>query len=258
MAGILNFLICTSLFVVPFLRAETAGGSGPSKGVDVEQRFSELLKEAVDSPSGAPFPAWAIEAVPAYRKMVALGPRCLPYLTAQLGTGKHPDPDLVYVAIVIMRVKEPVVKWTGDMEQLAQWVRQFGGNGYRVAKGAFPELRNRWETTKAKKGSSELWQEVAVWNDEIGALEVRRKLTPLGEIYRSIEAYGLFVLPLLMEEVKNGNWDFVPIIQAMIGSGEAVGLPGRAPARLYADACLQWWKESQAEWTVLLPPPPED
>jgi len=220
----------------------------PAEGmIQVKEQFEELLRRARDFASDSSDPYELLRQNPAFKDIVSLGLACLPYLLSAIGDERGACKyELTLVACEILKCPPQPGIWSGRAlnKKLDSKLR----NGYPEAEEEFPALRKEWFELKQETDSMELWHDVTESDPEYKLLRTHRELTHLGEVYVKIQNLGIFVLPLLMQEIKRGKYDFLPIVQHLTDGAVPPAncdWPGRA-----AEACLKWWGKHSAEWTV--------
>ena len=228
------------------------------RSVKVKERFEILLERvSQENVSAASWPRQVVSETPAFQEMISLGPSCLPYLMeSRRQTGL--EFNLLVVAAEILKLPpesvsgETVAVFRKSLESKMR-------NGYKEAEEKLPILMGKWSEAKRETDVPALWHDVTVLDPEFRILRTERQLTPLGEVYTEIQNLGIFVLPLLMREVKKGEYDFLPIIGFLTNGSAPLDGWGRADEA--ANACLQWWEEHRSEWIVDVPAgksPPDD
>ena len=239
-------VICTILIV-----SRGAGNEDraePSKKVDIKTEFERLYLESRKTPSFSSIRETVISENPAYMKMIALGPRCLPFLMAKLDQGVPSAYNLIVVAEKILKVrppKDPKMALKGGEER---WLKKKLEKGYQEADARFRKLQAQWAAEKARSKDHVLWRDVTVLDNESKVLKVRREYTPLGKVYRDIQSLGLFVLPSLMEGLAAGRCtDFLPIVRFLTNGRAPIHAASPIPD---AKRCVEWWKKHKDEWTV--------
>ena len=225
---------------------------------NVKQRFESLLERASkECVSLSSSPREVVSETPAFQEMISLGPSCLPYLMeSRPQTGL--EFDLLLVAAEIFKLPpesvsgETVAVFRKSLESKMR-------NGYKEAEEKLPILMGKWSEAKRETDVPALWHDITSLDPEFKVLRTQRQLTPLGEVYTEIQNLGIFVLPLLMEEVKKGEYDFLPIVGFLTNGAAPLDGYGRVDGAV--NACLKWWEEHRSEWIVDVPAdksPPDD
>jgi len=216
------------------------------RSIKVKERFQSLLDRASkENVSLSSWPRDVVSETASLRKMISLGPSCLPYLMERRGkTGL--EFELLWVAVEILKLPPESVSGS-TVATFRKSLESKVRNGYKEAGDKFPILKGKWSETKREAETLALWHDITALDPEFRILRTERQLTPLGEVYTEIQNLGVFVLPLLMEEVKKGEYDFLPIIGSLTNG--AAPLDGCRPVDDAANA-LKWWGKHSAEWTV--------
>ncbi len=215
--------------------------------LSVKEKFEDLCKSArEESPSFSSDTLHVISASPAYQAIVAMGPRCLPYVMEKIRKEDVHKWTFVYVGAVILKIEPgPVVM--GSSSRLQKYVEKKLVSGYQEAEEEFSRLNAEWMKEKGQKEAPELWTEVTVLDGEFKVLKTHKEFTPAGKVYSQIRSLGIFVLPSLMLELEKGNYDFLPIISTL-SNGSAP--TGRGYAKQGAKACITWWAKNKGDWTI--------
>lgn len=222
--------------------------AAPSKTVDRKTEFERLYLESGKTHSLSSIRETVISENPAYMKMIALGPRCLPFLMAKVDQGVPSAYDLIGVAEKILKVRPPKDPKMAIKGGEQRWLKRKLEKGYQEAEARFRKLQAAWAAAKARSKDHVLWRDVTVLDQEFKVLKVRREYTPLGKVYRDIQSLGLFVLPSLMEGLAAGrHTDFLPIVR-FLTNGRAP-IHGASPP-VETKRCDEWWKKHKDEWTV--------
>ena len=215
----------------------------------LRQRFQGLLEKSRQSLSWLSNARGIVDESPALQEMIALGPGCLPHVMREVRK-KSPDQlQLMWVAADVMKVS-PGRADTRSEESFHAWLTAKMTNGPQWASSEFTTLRRKWFDMKRQAGTTELWHDVTLLDPEFRSLRTRRQFTPLGKIYADIQGLGVFVLPLLVQELEKGEYDFLPVIKHLT-SGAARVYGGRAASS--AKVCIAWWAKHRREWTVVRP-----
>lgn len=245
-------------FVVIVLMAPS-GRSAPARAqpphvrtATLKERFQAARRKAkAFGPSYSSDPRAVLSENPGFQEMIALGPACIPHVMEAI-RGKEDDSyNLMWVAAEILKAPPPP-QATGTSAAFLEWLEGKTKKGHEEAKTEFAALRKAWAETKARADTPTLWRDVTTLDPEFRVLRTKRTLTPLGEVYTKIQGLGVFVLPLLVEELRNGEYDFLPIIVHLTDG--AARLHGGWPKDM-AKSCLAWWAEHRSAWIVASPRP---
>jgi len=233
---------CVFLLVLAsFTMAEE--GTVANDRASLEKECDALIQTAKGTLSLSSDSRRVISETPALQKLARMNPEAVPYMLENVGE----CPVLAWVAQDILKVFPQATDDLLDSSTMTKWLSAKTRTGYEDARAAFPRLRNEWARTKERSQTMALWQDVTVLDTEWMCLRTKRELTALGEVYVEIQNLGVFVLPLLMEGLKHGEYDFLPMIghltnrQAPAGAGK----PEES-----AELCLKWWAKNSARWKV--------
>lgn len=220
----------------------------PESTIELKEKFDDLLKKARQFRSWESNPRVVLAKNPALQEMIALGPPCLPYLMEVIHQKDVDAYMLLWVAAEMLKIApEPVA--ASKSATFREWLDGKMRTGYEEAEKEFVTLREQWFETKRRTDKATLWHDVTMLDPEFKVLRTQRQLTPLGKVYTQIQDLGIFVLPRLMEELRKGEYDFLPIIRHLT-KGAAHAEAGRAVDM--AKTSLAWWAEHRSEWIVEL------
>jgi len=156
----------------------------------------------------------------------------------------------------LWRVAEfPDIQSTGGPpDAVAIWLRWWG-EGPEFAAQSFRDLRARWPET-ATPGRRLLWATETYLDTIHGQLHTQqRQLTPAGEVYDAIQCLGIAVLPHIVETLREGEADFLPIALELTDGAGGLGDPTRPPE---VAAFLEWWEANKQDWLIPWPEEPEE
>ena len=243
----LQFL--TIIVVTLISRHEPADGASAAKEMgDLRQRFERLAEEALKVTTGASDPREVLAKNAPIQEMISLGPPCLPYIMERIDERARKGdfyPLLMWAAAEILRVDPGRAAQLGSA--FREWLDSKVHRGYEKAEKRFAELRREWQQRRPGTGKAILWNDVCRLHPDFKVLSTERHLTKLGEVYTKIQGLGIFVLPVLIEELKKGNYDFLPII-GHLTNGRADF--GGGLAENMAKTCIAWWEQHSSEWIV--------
>ncbi len=217
--------------------------------------FDALVDRMVWEGGDGSTPGAVVESSPSARAIIAMGPRCFLLVWDKV---LHDDPTFwthIVCRILKVRREETRAYWEGrvvpppQMMSDIEWVREQIRGGHTRAATRFRGLSEQWSVEKGQ-GSPELWTDVAVLDEEKGTLRSERKYTGAGQVYREIEKLGVLVLPALIEDLRTGRYDFLPLI-GKLTDGKAPTTS--ATAEDAARKCIEWWDKNKADWIVELP-----
>jgi hypothetical protein len=185
-----------------------------------------------------------------YERLVALGPRAVPFFIKELegwakfkkdGTFARGDAFLLDDA-----VGRIVHKKFEDWADVLAWWQSRADVPLR-----FRQAYEQWKRAKAD-GQSVLQVDETVFDERTKRLQTRQTRTELGKAYFAIRDLGIDALPFLVETLKAGDYDLLPI-NAEVGGWRAP--PERAGTLAeQAKEALEFWEKYREE--LLLPPAP--
>jgi hypothetical protein len=189
-----------------------------------------------------------------YERLVALGPRAVPFMVEEIAAleksrkgADQGDARRTVPTFLLREAVERIVhkKFKNDAEVVTWW-RSRG-----EAPARFRQAYAQWRRAKAD-GQSALQVEETVYDDRSKTLQTRQTRTELGQAYFAIRDLGIDAMPLIIETIKAGDYDLLPIF------GDVGGLRLRpehaGPLAEQAKDALHWWEVCREE--CLLPPPP--
>jgi hypothetical protein len=223
---------------------------------DVRAAFDREYEAYMHAPDGTGYTGGTTALQQQHLDSIArLGPRALPLVMETLReTG---DSNLAAVA-GRMSKKHFVLSELPDGKPpdqhgwvalcLRWWDREHARTPQR-----FAELYEVWKQTKRQwmvLGSYEL-----VYDDSFkGIWYSRRAQTKDGELLDEIKALGIAALPFMMEKIKEGDYDMLPVIAQLTDGGAADAEPlADQPLEERARRCLEWWEKNKEQWTIPFP-----
>lgn len=181
---------------------------------------------------------------PEFRNLADLGPKVLGYLMDKLAEGH--SPVLLLAVLNIVKLRGPAQ----PHELLAWW-----HEGEPGVRRRFDDLRQQWHLRKGGV-ETELWRVATLYHDPDHCLFTRRReMTDAGRAYQAIEDLGIAILPLLVEQFRQGDYEFVDMAYALTDNQPP--LPREIPltAERKATAFLAWWEENKQDWLIPWPEP---
>lgn len=214
----------------------------------VEEEFERLCVVTKNHNSLSSIPSQIIENVSGYQEMIDLGVPCLPYLMKKLDDESNGDEILMFVAARIIKCKPDELVMTGHSYK--KWLDEKLETGAQDAASDFRQLVERWERERLypELVGQELWIDIVELDHEHMVYRTRRVHTVQGQIWSDIQDLGIFVLPCLVEQFEQGNYDFL-LIFGELTNDEAPVKTGKPRGA----ACVKWWQENKADWQF----PPE-
>jgi len=196
-----------------------------------------------------------------FKDIVSLGPKALPQIIENFRSGKW-SPLLSTAVGVISQVRIPPERWpkdrVGDAYSAVGVYLRWWDVDRALTKTEFDKLYAKWnelkkseDSAKVNTGQLVLWYDAVVLDNRSGMMIYHRQpVTPLGEIYISIQDLGIDILPIIVKQLEAGNTDFLAIFHKLTNS-QAEKKDGMPKERL--DYVLKWWNENKGDW--LLPEP---
>jgi len=232
-------------------------------GLSVEDRFELAYarwRERTAGPDRRSDSNWMGE-LPEYRSIVALGPAVLPHLVERVRSG--PADRTGPRALDLMPAFVEITKWdptswadaTGGASLASQRdaVARWWADGARAIDAAFRDLRAAWHA-EAGEGVDE----VVLYSLEMrlrpgyGSISQSRPIpTAPGRIYLRVEALGIAVLPVLLEEVEAGNVEWLPLILRLTGGAPPVN--SMLSVEMRAAQVREWWEANKQDWLIPWP-----
>jgi len=247
----LGWMLCLCAFA-PCEYVLAAEAPGPVREpAMLKKRIAELREQAKRTPSWASTVPGVLAENQALQDMIALGPPCLPYLLDAVKERGRDEYILLWVAAEILKVRPPR-DVAGTAPRLREWLHAKVAGGVDEASKEFASLKSRWDKLKNQTGEPLLWYDRVLLDPEYKVLRQKRELTDLGKVYVEIQQLGVQALPALMDELRNGEYDFLPIVRDLT-NGAAHHAAGNAEHM--AKTALKWWAEHGDEWTVAAPNP---
>ena len=239
--------ICSLFWICEGICADNELRPASIKELDVKGKLEVLCKQATEEKtSRTSKPYKFLSESPAYQAIIALGPPCVPYLMEKIRNEDTYKWNFVYTTAAILKI-EPGPTTKGSSLRLQKYIESKLASGYREAEDEFKKLKAEWLEERGEEETPELWKDITVLNAEFKVLRTHREPTPLGEVYGQIRGLGIFVLPSLIKDLENGNYDFLPII-CHLTDGKAP--TGRGYPREGAKACIEWWAKNKEHWTI--------
>jgi len=174
---------------------------------------------------------------PAYQRIVGLGIEAVPLIMARMKV----DPNVGRALLDITKWRYHIMR-TGTPGQYAWTVEEFPDvrtttgppNGILLCERWWSELRSRTPERFAKAYAE--WQALKGEGKEKEAEEKRQRIQDL----------GIDILPLVVEKVKHGDANLIPVVSYLTD--------GKLPESAKPEECVSWWTANKDKWTL---PPPE-
>jgi hypothetical protein len=195
-----------------------------------------------------------------FEEIVELGIPALPYIVEKLekDTSAH---FLIYAMkrmtkkkFVLKKVGEGryitddfpgmVIEGSGNQRRAKLWIRWWK-EGRKQTPQLFRKLYSRWKQL-GKNGEIELQSEVTVYKYETKTIQTNIRNTEAGEIYGAMRGLGIAALPYMMEKIKEGEYDVLPLVWELTDGAYLSVLEPAAQAKV----CLEWWSREKDKWVL--------
>jgi len=140
----------------------------------------------------------------------------------------------------------------GDAWTIARMLIAWWQQGRAGTENRFRELRARWRELKSPE-KTPVWTSRTHVNDRGYLYTLRTAFTPAGEVYDGLQCLGIAVLPHIVETLKEGEADFLPIALELTDGAGGLGDPTRPPE---VAAFLEWWEANKQDWLIPWPEEP--
>lgn len=245
-------LVWAALAILAFEGCALAGGT--DKAPDVRAEFESEYLAFRRAPQADPYMADPLtdERRQHLDNIIKLGPPVLPLLMEKLTQRRS---TLLYYPISTITKKRFVAdEWPrgklGDSRGAVDLYLLWWQAGVEMTAARFERLYAEWK--KLKAGRTVLGYYEHVYDDSSKGIWMhRRKETEAGELLDAIKALGIAALPCMIEKIKEGDYDMLPIIADLTdeASGRVQPLAiGTVEER--AQFCLQWWEKNKDWWTI--------
>ena len=106
--------------------------------------------------------------------------------------------------------------WADHRAEADMWVRWWQ-NGPEAARRVFDNSRAEWLRT-ATGDLVPLWTIETDYDTQMHMTCLMAKvLTPAGQAYQAVESQGIGILPLLVDQIRAGDYGFLPIAFSITG-----------------------------------------
>jgi len=158
-----------------------------------------------------------------YRDIIDLGTPAVPYMVEKIEEGCWPLGDAVTV-ITKKRFEE--------YEQPEYHVRDSKSTAAAVAK---------WWPKARKETPHQFNQRYSQWKD----LKKQGKEKEAKEKLEEIRALGIASLPIIIEKVKQGDNELIPIVSKLTD--------GQVDPNANTSQCVSWWQQNKEQWLIPFP-----
>lgn len=251
-----------AIVTTPTVAQEDAARTGLTVEAQFERAYAQW-RELTSGPSLRSDSNW-MWALPEYRAIVALGPPVLPYLVERVCNG--PADRTGPRALDLLPAFTEITKWdptvwaqpTADAGLASQRdaVAAWWTGGAPGIDGTFSDLHAAWHEAVGQ-GTDE----VVLYTLEMrlrpgyGSMSQSRPIpTAPGRIYLRVEALGIAVLPMLLEEVEAGHVEWLPLIIRLTDGAPPVN--PMLTVEMRVAQVREWWEANKQDW--LIPWPEED
>jgi hypothetical protein len=228
-----NIIICFSVVVV--LNLGVAIGEQSTGGTDIKALFEEKYnawKEYMTSGSGR-FMSTMGTSTPQFQEIIELGVPALPYIFEKM----KDDSVMFFVTEKIIKKKFHPIR-TGEDPNNRRWsVEEFPGIN-NVEKIHWDKLWLRWWKEDANKTPQQFESLYGDWKK----LKEEAKETEAKEKYQRMTDLGIFALPSMMEKIKHGNTELIPMVSELT--------EGKVDKNAKKSDCLAWWQKNKQKWLM--------
>ena len=142
-----------------------------------------------------------------------------------------------------------------SLRKREQWITWYTVTRLGAPK-QFQQAYDRWKNLKAQLGEEYpvIKTVETVYVDASKSLSTRVTTTEFGRAYNALKDVGIDTLPLIVEKLKEGDYDLLPIFEELT-DGEGAR-PGGGWPKDRAEFAVQWWEEHKQDW--LVPPSHQD
>lgn len=202
-------------------------------------------------------PLLSEECASAYGYMMDLGLRALPYIMQKIEAGDWWLARGVYRMTKrrFHRSEYAEPSDYGDAHTKAEMLVAWWHSGEKGTRRRFEELYARWGKLKSPERTL-LWTAPTYLYDERGTLTSTRaetQFTEAGEVYDAVQCLGIPVLPQIVDTLRQGQADFLPIALELTEGAGGLGEPTTPPEPA---AFVDWWEANKQDW--LIPWPEEE
>jgi len=236
----------------------------PSRADDVEQTIAALLDDwRTQSAAYHGADRSVLMQLDCYSAIVALGPCAIPHLldeiqavgpVAPLGSLLEDITKMPWTARGLRHFRggrPPGEVLSAQRDEIMGWWER-GPGGVREE---FERLKVEW-TERVPEGADRVWLYRVETSLVVGYghLSSTQPIpTDAGRTYLAVEALGIAVLPILLEEVEAGNVEWLPLILRLTDGAPPVN--SMLSAEMRVAQVREWWDANKQEWLI---PWPED
>jgi hypothetical protein len=166
----------------------------------------------------------------AFNEIVRLGPMVLPYLIDKI---RQKEEESKWLPIAIKKISKFKVE--------AKWDKMQNKFVYND----FPDLAAEenvyvywWEKERKLIPNRVL----KLYNDR-QLLKTQKNINGVKQEDLKIKELGIAVLPFLMDKIRDGNTDLIPIVSELTD--------GKIAESSTVVECLAWWSKNKSEWNIL-------
>lgn len=228
--------------------------------VEFEQRYQKWLTWIHDHPLSSTF-----QSCDEFNNIIALGPKAVPIIISKI----RDDGAWMLSSVIpqITKVRIGPDRWPkgtyGAANAADDIYLQWWDNERGKSKDTYGQLKTKWREIiasgkyeKSVFGQPMLWYDQTVYDIQSHTLFTlphsfiifkNQHTTELGQIYTSIKDLGIDVLPLIITDMKNKEYDFMPIF---VDFTQCTATEKGITAEKRAERCVQWWELHKDEWTI--------
>jgi hypothetical protein len=237
-----------ALCLLGCLAGLTASAQEPLRG-QFERRFAVWQNWVAAQPERA-----LLTIGEAYRDLVELGPRAAPFFAEQMLAAEEPR-KAAAMAEALARVTDkrfPRAEWPEgkylDPVLRVQLYSEWWQEGRQRTAADFARLYTRWKELKAH-GDLVFLRDVYVitYDDEQKAVVTKRtqQRSELAEVYDAMKNMGVDILPLIIEQFIDKDYDLLPIFRELT---HIVPRGQNLDERIAY--CVKWWEGNKGDWVI--------
>jgi hypothetical protein len=177
--------------------------------------------------------------IESFHEIVLLGPSAIPFMIERIEESRRmSDPFGHILHIAVRRITKASFPPAADV---VSWWKSRGDLPAR-----FEKHYTNWKQARAK-GPLVLQTEQHVYNDSTKRIERKLTETELGQAYKALRDLGIDALPLIVEKVKAGDLDLLPLFDELT---DGIGHTYVGTLQERAKFTLNWWEANKKDWLV--------
>jgi len=194
-----------------------------------------------------------------FKDIVNLGPKVVPFLTNKIQEDKAAF-SLTTAIGIITKVRIPKEKWPegrfGSAIAAIKVYQEWWDVDRKNVKDTYNQLKDKWDNLKVSDeiersdtGLPILWYDQTVYDPQSGSLLLLRRhnITDLGLVYLSVKDLGIDILPLIIIDLEDKKYEFLPIFIEM--TQYQINIENETPDQL-VKGILEWWNIHKEDWII--------